>query len=210
MLHQKLKPFPHTSNRSLFTYPAPKKLSDIMKIPLVKKLAPEDVDLVWSEYHANKHDVCAKTLTKTQFELLKKNSSACKMMLFPIFREGGYMNFISQFQDHCFLFTFLDDFRKNPQSANPYYCITLYDEFLNDKNRGLLRGDIGVSLSRVEGEYLMDTLIEYYCDSERYRTTWKFNHDSRNFSYEEHIRTIPKPRPITDKDKINIHPGLRK
>lgn len=37
------------------------------------------------------------------------------MFLYPVFRDQGYMTLISQFQDTCFLFTFLEDYRKNPQ-----------------------------------------------------------------------------------------------
>jgi hypothetical protein len=58
------------------------------------------------------------------------------------------MTLISQFQDSCFLFTFLEDFRKNPTGATPWMCLTLYDEFLRDKGLGLIRGDVGVHITR--------------------------------------------------------------
>lgn len=37
------------------------------------------------------------------------------MFLYPVFRDKGYMTLVSQFQETCFLLTFLEDFRRNPQ-----------------------------------------------------------------------------------------------
>ena len=70
-----------------------------------------------------------------------------RYFIYPIFREGGYFMLLSEFQDSCFLFTFLEDYRKNPKAANPWMSLTLYDEFLVDKDLGLLRGDVGAQLT---------------------------------------------------------------
>jgi len=55
---------------------------------------------------------------------------------------------LSEFQDSCFLYTFLEDYRKNPKTANPWMSLTLYEDFLDDKGLGLLRGDVGAQLTR--------------------------------------------------------------
>ena len=44
-----------------------------------------------------------------------KTKQIRRVFLYPVFRDQGYMTLISQFQDTCFLFTFLEDYRKNPQ-----------------------------------------------------------------------------------------------
>eukprot|EP00952_Eustigmatos_sp_NYUAD-ZCMA_P012402 49873-Eustigmatos_ZCMA.PRE.1 len=74
-----------------------------------------------------------------------------RLFLHPIFREGGYMTMISQFQDMCFLYTYLEDYRANPNTAKPWMSLTLYDEFTQDKGLGLLRGDVGYQLSQEVG-----------------------------------------------------------
>jgi ATP synthase F1 complex assembly factor 1 len=74
------------------------------------------------------------------------------LFLYPVFRESGYMTLVSQFQDSCFLLTFLDEYRQNPGAAKPWMSLTLYDEFVADKGLGLLRGDVGYQLTREVGQ----------------------------------------------------------
>lgn len=73
---------------------------------------------------------------------------ASRYFVYPVFRDGGYFMLLSEFQDMCFLFTFLEDYRKNPKTANPWMSLTLYDEFVQDKGLGLLRGDVAAQLTR--------------------------------------------------------------
>lgn len=71
-----------------------------------------------------------------------------KNFIFPVYRDNGYMMILSQFQETCFLLTFLEDYRKNPAAANPWMSVTLYDEFMADKGMGLLRGDVSAQLTK--------------------------------------------------------------
>lgn len=74
--------------------------------------------------------------------------SRSKNFIFPVYRDSGYMMVISQFQDMCFLLTYLEEYRKNPAAANPWMSVTLYDEFIPDKGIGLLRGDVSNQLTK--------------------------------------------------------------
>lgn len=73
------------------------------------------------------------------------------MFVLPVFRDKGYMTLISQYQDICFLITSLEEFRKNPTAATPYLSMTLYDDFIHDKGLGLVRGDVGIHLTKEVG-----------------------------------------------------------
>lgn len=70
-----------------------------------------------------------------------------RVFLYPVFRDKGYMTLISQYQDTCFLLTFLEDFRKNPQVGA---CVEL--GWVKRARKGGLKGGGPVVLSvRVGG-----------------------------------------------------------
>lgn len=199
------------ARRGVFTYPAPRKLSDIMKVPLVRKCDPLEIQVRLGSVHTaclalaffprwgrasvrppvGRHQeptpphppfntppkpqythrrcggsttgsgrtrwltpsrppssACSRTAPASRASFVAfvvfcwfgcgvavgdsgqggvPRSLACshthttlqsnhrRVFLYPVFREQGYMTLISQFQDSCFLFTFLEDYRKNPQ-----------------------------------------------------------------------------------------------
>ncbi|GAB5031163.1 Hypothetical protein NocV09_00500330 [Nannochloropsis oceanica] len=78
-----------------------------MKVPLVRKCEPVEIKEMWQEYHKERRDALASTIPAQQFKILKDRAKASRVFLYPVFRESGYMTLISQFQDSCFLFTFL-------------------------------------------------------------------------------------------------------
>lgn len=132
---------------------------------------------MWQEYHKERADAMGKSIPGQQFQMLKDRAApwyvllhacqpgiaagqkcrhsadascvACsKNFLFPVYRDNGYMMILSQFQETCFLLTFLEDYRKNPGAANPWMSVTLYDDFMPDKAMGLLRGDVSAQLTK--------------------------------------------------------------
>ena len=48
------------------------------------------------------------------------------------------------------MLTYLEDFKKNPISANPYMVITCFDELVRPKGVALIRGDVISQLSKDE------------------------------------------------------------
>jgi len=47
--------------------------------------------------------------------------------------------------------TYLEDFKKNPLSANPYLVLTCFDELARTKGITLIRGDVIGQLNKDEG-----------------------------------------------------------
>ena len=144
--------------------------------------------------------------------------------------RAAYSNRLLPTHPPCYYNT--EDYRKNPTGATPWMCLTLYDEFLQDKQLGLLRGDVSYHLTREvnhppthpctaphlnrlfflyppthppkqEGQYLMNALLEHYTHSDKYKTLWQFNHEPKNFSFDKYIRGVKKP-PKVEKPASSI------
>jgi ATP synthase mitochondrial F1 complex assembly factor 1 len=116
------------------------------------------------------------------------------MFIFPVHRgdAGGFFSVLCQFQASHFLFTFLDDYRANPATAQPYMTVSAYDDMIDSKNIGLLRADVTAQLSREEGTHLVDLLRQYYSSSGSAADFVEtFNHAPAQFDFDAFMASVP-------------------
>lgn len=99
---------------------------------------------------------------------------------------------VSQNQDKSFIYTFLEDYKKNPQNATPYLVITMFDELVFKKGVGLVRGDVIGDLSKQDSEIIFNMTKLFYTNETQYREVITFNRDSNKFKFEEHINNCLK------------------
>ena len=55
-----------------FNYPCPRKLREIMKLSAIERELPHTIKDLWSEYHKTRTENIATSLTKTEYEGLRK------------------------------------------------------------------------------------------------------------------------------------------
>lgn len=179
--------------RSLsFSYPAPRTLKDITKLPLLVRESPDSIKKIWTDFHAQREDTTSIVLTKGEFELLAGRSKISPMYIFPVRRDNGFFVLLSQWQDNHCIFTFLEDYKRNPSTAQPYLAITLYQELLPIKGIVLVRGDIAIQhLQKLEGERLLHLLKDAYLGDRSYRMVDTFNNRPNEFDMEAAFREVP-------------------
>ena len=92
------------------------------------------------EHHAgNKADgvastsqpVVATTLEGGEFNLLRARSALSPFFILPVHRAGGHFVMLAQWRDGVCLFTFLEEYKKNPHAAQPWAATTMYSELLD-------------------------------------------------------------------------------
>ena len=84
------------------------------------------------------------------------------------------------------MFTYLEDFKKNPLSANPYFVMTLFDELIRVKQLALLRGDVISNMTQDEGGAVMEMILDSYLVDSEYEKVRQFNHDPHRFDFVRH------------------------
>ena len=87
------------------------------------------------------------------------------------------------------MLTYLEDFKKNPISANPYMVITCFDELVRTKGVALIRGDVISQLSKDEAQTMLNTILNTYLVEQHFENARKFNHEPSHFKYDEYIQT---------------------
>lgn len=125
-----------------FSYPGPRALDQIVKLELLQGEARDRIQSIWEEFHGDKDDAVAAALPSEAFRALMARATAAPFFVFPVYRQDGFFNMLCQFQQTCFLVTYLEAFKENPAAAPPCLAISLYDDLLEHKEVGLVRGDV--------------------------------------------------------------------
>jgi len=181
--------------RTHFSYPSPRKLSDIVKLPLLDKESPEDVRLIWEEFHKEKELTVSGFMSANEYRTIAERSKNCQYFVFPVKKGDGYFVLLSQIQDNTAVFTFLDDYRNNPSTAQPYLVLTMYPELLTRAiGRGhnvLTRTDIcNQELNKLDVQRIMSLFTQYYVSDSHFRTVEQFNLRPREFDFNEYVRKL--------------------
>ena len=170
-----------------FSLPSPKALNAIVKEDLLSKESSSSIASIWTEHHAAKQDCIASTLSPTDHALLRQRGDATPYFVFPVHREQGLFTMLSQFQDQYILFTYLEAFKQNPQTAPPYLVVAMYDELLVSKQLSLVRGEIVNELDKSEATTLLDRFLGMYLDPTRYAMVEQFNNAPATLDFEAYL-----------------------
>ena len=99
---------------------------------------------------------------------------------------------LSQSQEKSNLFTYLEDYKKNPERAFPYFVLTLFDELIIKKGIVLVRGDIVDNLiTKNEASLILKSFLGYYIETGLYEDNVRcFNHEPSKFNHENHVQNF--------------------
>lgn len=131
-----------------FTYPAPRSLDGVVKLPLLRSEEPQRIRQIWEEYHRDKPGVVVSSLDQQQFALLSSRARKSPIFVFPLVRGTGYLMLLTQFPDqkntNVCLVTSLQEYKISPNNSPPWATHTMYNELLQpDKNFNLPARDVG-------------------------------------------------------------------
>lgn len=93
------------------------------------------------------------------------------------------------------LFTGLEDYKAIGTQASPYFTVTHYTEFMENKDLVLIRGDIVFTskLTDKEAQSLLETAQSFYLNDTRYKLVERFNKQARGFDFNDVLRTLDLP-----------------
>ncbi|KAF5729148.1 hypothetical protein HS088_TW21G01306 [Tripterygium wilfordii] len=101
------------------------------------------------------------------YHLLEQRAADCKYFVIPLWRGSGYTKMFGQVQMPHMLFTGLEDYKARGTQASPYFTVTFYNEFAEDKDLVLIHGDVVFTskLSDTDAEWLLETtqIILFKC-----------------------------------------------
>lgn len=174
-----------------FSFPGPRKLEDITNLPLLEKEPTENIADIWTAYHDERADSLGTVIPGDSLIDLRKKAKKCPLFILPVWRDEGHFMMISQFQDKCFLLTYLEDYKVNPEGAQPYATISMYGDLVESKGLGLIRADITPNLTKKEVDRLIRLLIRFYSPHAHHHVE-AFNLRPAEFDLEKMLSETPR------------------
>ena len=173
---------------------SPASLDDIVKKE--KMFGEEKVHLqtIWEDYHKSKATSTGFCLSGAEFRKVTDRVKESPLFVVPLFKdESGstHIMLLSQMQDKFISFTYLEEYKQNPDAASQWASLALYDDFVESKDLGFVRGDMSPQLSRIEGDTLIRSLLQTYISDEDYeKYIHAFNHKPESFNYDTYMAYI--------------------
>eukprot|EP00903_Cladosiphon_okamuranus_P012709 g11883.t1 len=174
-----------------FSFPGPRKLADITNLPLLEKEEKESIADIWAAYHDERPDSLGTVMPGDALADLQAKARKCPMFILPVWRDGGHFMMLSQYQDTCFLLTYLEDYKVNPGGAQPYATISMYADLVDSKDLGLIRADITPNLTKKEVDRLVRLLIRFYSPHAHHHVE-AFNLRTEEFDLEKMLQETPR------------------
>lgn len=171
----------------------PRSLEDVAKLDLLSAEEPSRVRAIWEAFHEDRPGVAGCTLDAAEHGDILQRGSESPMFVYPIRRGDGHFMLLSQFSaaSAMFAMTFLEDYRKNPEMAQPWASVHLFDELLAPKGVGLLRAEVQPErLTNDEAAHLL-LLVRRFYGTQHYDKVWSFNHAQRHFDLDKHLLNCP-------------------
>eukprot|EP00614_Pseudopedinella_elastica_P008576 CAMPEP_0172598654 /NCGR_PEP_ID=MMETSP1068-20121228/18706_1 /TAXON_ID=35684 /ORGANISM="Pseudopedinella elastica, Strain CCMP716" /LENGTH=202 /DNA_ID=CAMNT_0013398609 /DNA_START=162 /DNA_END=771 /DNA_ORIENTATION=+ len=167
--------------------PRAKALDEIVKLDLLANESDERVAEIWTQFHADKEFNFAEVWSTSHFyNFMAAKKSAGRLFIYPVPRNGGHFILLSEVQESHVLFTYLEDYKRDPSGAKPYLVITFYKE-LKNRDMVLVRGDITpAALDGAESARLLGLLKDFYIE----KTDCVADFNKGKFDFEKHINDL--------------------
>lgn len=171
----------------------PRTLADLTKLELFEQEQPSRIGAIWEAFHKEQVDVAGDSVDPEEAETIATRGGESPSFIFPIRREGGHFMLFSQYApaNRMFVLTYLEDYRANPEMAQPWASVHLFDELIVSKGVGLLRAEVVPErLTKQEADHLLMLIRRYYGTS-NYDRAWTFNHFQQRFDLDAYLAGCP-------------------
>lgn len=135
----------------------PRALSDVTKLDLLQSEEPVRISAIWEAFHQDQKSVAGATVGPEDASAIVDRGAESPNFIFPLRRDGGHFMLFSQYSTahRMFVFTFLEDYRKSPEMAQPWASVHLFDDLVTSHGVGLLRAEVvSERLTTDEAEHL--------------------------------------------------------
>ena len=173
-----------------FSFPAPRSLEQVVKPQLLERESAARITQIWNEYHDSRLDCVASVWGPGEYSALRERARRCPRMLYPVLKgDGKFFNLVAEWQDKYCIFTWLEDYRRDPSRAEPYLSVALFDDLLDRKQVVLVRGDFSGHLRKLDAAHILNLMRFYYFQEPKWVET--FNKDPAAFDFTAFLASVP-------------------
>ncbi|KAI7902833.1 ATP11 protein-domain-containing protein [Cokeromyces recurvatus] len=169
-------------------------LDKLVKLDLLEKETPENIEKIWNAGHANK-DCITAVIPSDVYDKLYKRSQQYPMFVLPMPREEGVEFFFLQFNFHQCNFTSLLEYKTKGTEARPFLTLTHFPELQKSKGIVLMKGEINKDprmLDTANAQFLAFALQQFYVTGgeEKLKLVEKFHKQPAEFDFQDLIKAV--------------------
>ena len=172
---------------------SPKTLSQIVDLDKLMKEDRATVEAIWTSYHEDKvTSASAMVLNKDEGEAIKTRAKISPLFIVPVFKSSSLDSFvmlISQYQENGgFILTYLEEYRRRPDTATPWMSLMLYSDLQDTKDITLLRSDFTANVSKKENTAISRMIVDSYLYNDVYGGyVYPFNKKPDKFDFDKYL-----------------------
>ena len=152
--------------------------------------------MIWEDYHKSKATSLGFCLSGEEHSKVSRRIKESPIFIVPVFKDDSgntHIVLLSQMQEKFISFTYLEEYKQNPDAATQWASLAIYDDFVESKDLAMVRGDVSPQLTRQEGNLVARSLLQTYLSDDEYtQFIHAFNHQSASFNYEAYIAYMKK------------------
>jgi len=175
---------------------SPKSLSQIVDLDKLMKEDRATVETIWTSYHQDNTTTSASAsamvLNKEEGDIVKSRAKIAPLFIIPVFKSSSldsYVMLVSQYQNNGgFILTYLEEYRRSPDTASPWMSIMLYSDLEDSKDITLLRSDFTANVTKKENVAISKMIMEAYLADDLYDGyVHTFNKEPSKFDFDKFL-----------------------
>lgn len=180
---------------------SPLSLSQIVDIDKLMKEDAPTISSIWQQYHdiGGSKMSSGRTISKDDAVIIKSRAQASPLFIFPIFKkqssdnsDDAFILLLSQSQKEGFVFTYLEEYKNNPNTASPWMSLMMYSDFEEQKSITLIRTDYTANVTKHENLVISRMLTDAYLNNSLYNLMSTFNKEPAKFDFEKFLAEYKK------------------
>eukprot|EP00924_Labyrinthula_sp_SR-Ha-C_P004046 maker-scaffold_3-snap-gene-12.10-mRNA-1 protein AED:0.02 eAED:0.02 QI:10/1/1/1/0.66/0.5/4/349/196 len=177
-----------SSNVSELGQLMPRSLDQIVKRNVFMEVEADDIRNIWDQYFSAKERELGKVMSANEWNKMNDTATKYPNFVFPVqspVNEKEYYLLYSDYQKGDFAMTYLEDFRKDPINAQPFFYLQSLRDLEEDKGLVFLYVQYLPYLSKVQAEKVFQQTLNFYEENNFESQLEAFNKDSGTFSMEK-------------------------
>jgi len=180
---------------------SPPSLTSIVDIDKLSREDSGTIESIWISYH-NDDDTDSTTkkksamasalvLNKEDAGIIKVRAKMSPLFIVPVFKESSdsFLLLLSQYQDkHGFILTYLEEYKRNPETASPWMSLMMYSDLETSKGITLLRSDFTPNVTKKENSIVSQILVDVYRTQDMFDAhVHTFNKEPSKFDFDKYM-----------------------
>jgi hypothetical protein len=199
------------AGKSIYKIPGRKCLDEVVKLSLLEQATTPEVMNIWTSHHVQMLQYWGRVISTPAYDALRPRLDESPYFIFPVFRDKGLFNVVTNFDKDLIGVAPLGEFQKRQDHTETHMTIQFFTELSRTKNLVLVRCEIQDKVFvRSDCIFITQMLLKYYTQPDLYsRFVHPFNKNPNQFDYHNYLKHMRDDAGKKNIDILDKKSGMR-